>query len=119
MNIKHLKGKKAEDIATEFLIRNEFEIVGRNYHSRFGEIDIIATKDKMLHFVEVKFRKNNYHAGMSSISLKKQGKIIKTAEIFLYKHQEFSEFFTQFDAIIITDLSIPCINFLPDCFRPE
>ncbi len=48
------KGNLAEDKACKFLDENGFMIVERNFYSRFGEIDIIASKDEVLHFVEVK-----------------------------------------------------------------
>ncbi len=37
-------GKRGEDIAAEFLQRKGFSVVGRNYHSRWGELDLIAVK---------------------------------------------------------------------------
>jgi putative endonuclease len=48
-------GDKSEEIATGFLEKNGFVIVERNYYaSKLGEIDIIATKEDTLHFIEVK-----------------------------------------------------------------
>jgi len=50
-------GKYGEDIAKDFLIKNKYEILNTNYrYSRVAEIDIIASKDNILHFVEVKTR---------------------------------------------------------------
>ena len=37
-------GNKGEDYAVDFLLKNEYKILNRNYHSKFGEIDIIAEK---------------------------------------------------------------------------
>ncbi|MDE7448198.1 MAG: YraN family protein, partial [Helicobacter sp.] len=48
------KGNLAEDKAATFLRHNDFRIVARNFYTRFGEIDIIAIKKDVLHFVEVK-----------------------------------------------------------------
>ncbi|HTH93180.1 MAG TPA: YraN family protein [Candidatus Paceibacterota bacterium] len=47
-------GLKGEDIAVVFLMKHGFKIVDRNFHSRNGEIDIIAKKSKIYHFFEVK-----------------------------------------------------------------
>ncbi|KKR78712.1 MAG: hypothetical protein UU25_C0034G0006 [Microgenomates group bacterium GW2011_GWB1_40_9] len=47
-------GKKGEEIASEFLKNKGYEIVERNWRNKFGEIDIIAKKDNVLVFVEVK-----------------------------------------------------------------
>lgn len=48
------KGNKGEDIACTFLEGKGFSIVARNYLKRWGELDIVATKDKAIHFFEVK-----------------------------------------------------------------
>ena len=58
MNIGAL-GKKGEDMVTGFLMKNGHTILKRNYLCRFGEIDIIAKKEDILLFVEVKTRKEN------------------------------------------------------------
>src|SRR3989344_9569972 len=52
---KHNKiGEVGETIASNFLVRKGFFILDRNYRKKWGEIDIIAQKDKKLYFVEVK-----------------------------------------------------------------
>ena len=50
------RGKLGEDITADYLCKNGFEIVARNYHSRYGEIDIIAKNSEFIAFVEVKAR---------------------------------------------------------------
>lgn len=47
-------GKIGENITASFLMKQGFTIVGRNFAIRHGELDIIAQKDEVLHFVEVK-----------------------------------------------------------------
>lgn len=47
-------GEIGEDCACEYLERNGYKIVERNYLKKWGEIDIIAKKDKKLYFIEVK-----------------------------------------------------------------
>lgn len=47
-------GEIGENIATKFLVKHGFVILERNYTKKWGEIDIIAQKNKILHFVEVK-----------------------------------------------------------------
>jgi putative endonuclease len=50
-------GQKGEDIATKYLKRHGYKILDRNFRSRrWGEIDIVATKNDVLVFVEVKTR---------------------------------------------------------------
>lgn len=48
------KGKEAEEVACDFLRKKGFVILERNFYTRFGELDIIAKKDIVLYFVEVK-----------------------------------------------------------------
>lgn len=47
-------GDKGERIATKYLKKKGYKIIERNYLEKCGEIDIIALKDDILHFVEVK-----------------------------------------------------------------
>ncbi|HEY9583885.1 MAG TPA: YraN family protein [Candidatus Paceibacterota bacterium] len=48
------KGNKGEDVACFYLQKHGFFIEERNYRKKWGEIDIIAVKDGILHFIEVK-----------------------------------------------------------------
>ncbi len=96
------KGDLAEDIACEFLIKNGFRIVDRNFYSKFGEIDIIAIKNSILHFVEVKSGKN--FEPIYAITPKKLQRILKSVDYFLLKRDLDLEI--QIDAIIIKNDSI-------------
>lgn len=54
MNKDHQIGKLGEDMAVAFLVKRGFGILDRNYRKKMGEIDIIAQKDNIIHFCEVK-----------------------------------------------------------------
>lgn len=56
--MKHKTGKIGEQYAAEYLQKNGYKIVHQNLYTRFGEIDIVAYKDRRLVFVEVKTRKS-------------------------------------------------------------
>ena len=90
-----------EDLAINYLINNGLEIISRNYHSAYGEIDIIAVQEDTVIFVEVKTRSSNLQNAFNSVSKQKQNKIIKTAQIFLSKNQKFENLYTRFDVIAI------------------
>ncbi len=78
------KGNLAETKACEFLYDNGFTILEQNFYSRFGEIDIIATKDEVLHFVEVKSG-DDYEKAIQNITKSKVSKLIKTGDIYMKK----------------------------------
>ena len=95
------KGIFGEYTAQSYLQSKGFKIVNRNYISRYGEIDIIASKDDCLVFVEVKFRKRkSLVSGMESVDIRKQNKITKTALVYLSEINENLN--ARFDVIEIT-----------------
>ena len=47
-------GKIGENITETFLMKHGFTVIERNYRTRYGEIDIIAKKDNVMRFIEVK-----------------------------------------------------------------
>ncbi len=86
MNIKASKGKNAELMVAGFLRKNGCIIAKMNYHSRYGEIDIIAEDEKNVIFVEVKMRsKGAIMSPAEAVDVHKQRKIILTAQDFLVK----------------------------------
>lgn len=87
----YLSGLKGEDEAEVFLKTQGFSIVERNFHSKFGEIDIIAKKDEVLHFIEVKSTDGDYEASYR-LDHKKYQKILKTLNFYLLKNGLKSDF---------------------------
>ncbi|MBQ2678560.1 MAG: YraN family protein [Firmicutes bacterium] len=80
---KHL-GIKGEELACAVLKTRGYEIIARNYITRIGEIDIIALKDRVVVFCEVKTRiAGMFGDGRDAVDARKQNKIRKCAEIFL------------------------------------
>lgn len=56
----HLKtGRHGEELAVNWLVQQGYSIRHRNWKYSYYELDIVAEKDGMLHFVEVKTRRNN------------------------------------------------------------
>ncbi len=83
-DLRPVIGQAGEVYATKYLQLQGYKIIFRNYRCRTGEIDIIATKDDVLTFVEVKTR-YSLHTGrpVESVTFTKQQKIRRTAQYFL------------------------------------
>ncbi len=77
-------GKLGEDIAVRFLANEGFRIIDRNYRSPSGEIDIIAERDDVLHFIEVKTRSTlGQFSPEDAVNLEKRRHIRRVARDYL------------------------------------
>ena len=84
MNKSNQHGITGEVIAAKFLTTKGYDIVALNYRSCYGEIDIIASNDEYIVFVEVKSREQDaYFLPREAVTKKKQKNIIKTAMQYL------------------------------------
>ncbi|OQX59911.1 MAG: hypothetical protein B5M52_01995 [Helicobacteraceae bacterium 4484_230] len=79
------RGDIAEERAVQFLRDSGFRIIDRNVSSRFGEIDIIALRSDILHFIEVKSALD-YELAIRNITPKKLQRILRTADVYMKKH---------------------------------
>lgn len=83
--VQHTIGRKAEEVAADFLQTQGFDIVERNWRTKLCEIDIVATKDGVTHLVEVKYRKTaEQGGGISAITPKKLKQMQFAARIWQY-----------------------------------
>jgi putative endonuclease len=84
---KRLFGDKGEKVAEDFLKRQGFHVLERNFSVRWGEIDIIAESlAKEIVFVEVKTRKSKtFGSAVEGISSQKVQRIIAAAYMYLEK----------------------------------
>ena len=100
-------GKLGEDIACDYLRKNGYKILARNFEiqvSRFlkSEIDIIAKKNGIFCFIEVKALKGNSEfLPEVKVNFAKKQKLIKTAEIWLNKNKISLDVKWQIDIISI------------------
>ncbi|MCR6594423.1 YraN family protein [Campylobacter insulaenigrae] len=81
----YILGIEGENLACIYLKNLGFEILERNFSSKFGEIDIIAIKNEILHFIEVKTTKGNYEVSYR-LDHKKYMKLVKTIKYYFMKH---------------------------------
>jgi putative endonuclease len=63
-------GKIGEAIAKTFLMKQGFTVIGQNYRTKYGELDIIARKDSVLRFVEVKSVKVRGCANLENLKVR-------------------------------------------------
>ncbi len=114
----NLRGRLWENMAAEFLKRQQVTILQRNVHSRFGEIDLICRHDEFLCFVEVRYRRQKDFGGSSeSVEHHKQRKIIATANWFLSKHPQYSVEPCRFDVVAISGVLPPRIEWIKNAFQ--
>lgn len=101
-------GQIGEDVACEFLEQKDFAILERNYTKKWGEIDIIAQKDKILYFIEVKsksvssldFVLNENSRPEENIHLWKIKRLRKVIETYLIS-KRLGAINWQFDVLIV------------------
>ncbi len=94
-----LFGDVSEDLATRFLEQEGYVVIERNYYARkLGEIDIIAQKDGVLHFIEVKSGRTDFEP-VYNFSPAKLRKVVNSAHYYLKsKHLDLP---FSIDALII------------------
>jgi putative endonuclease len=110
-------GKKGEDMAAEYLLKNGYKILERNWHNAHQEIDIIATKDNELAIVEVKCRTGNPMVEPQlAVNRNKQNLLIKAANAYI--KQKDLDVDTRFDIIAITLGSTVHIEHIEGAFYP-
>ncbi|GHU71553.1 UPF0102 protein [Clostridia bacterium] len=94
-------GRIAEDQASAFLQNRGYIVLDRNYHTRTGEVDIVARYGETVAFVEVKARGGSaYGYPREAVDRRKQSRVVKTASSWLYKHG-LDEANVRFDVIEI------------------
>ena len=98
MGITQIHGNLGENAACKHLKKNGYKILERNYRKRYGEIDIIAQKDDVYIFVEVKTRaETDYGMASEAVTKSKQQKLVRTAQFYIMEHKLDAAF--SFDVI--------------------
>lgn len=84
-------GKIGENLTEKFLLKYGFDVLERNYRTKYGEIDLIATKDNVLRFIEVKSVKVRDFRHIDTLTVRpednvthdKWSKLVISTEIYL------------------------------------
>lgn len=111
-------GKEGESIARMYLMQNGYEIIDQNYRCQKGEIDLIALKDDLIVFIEVKTRQSKeIQDPLLSVTKRKQKLIIKTADAYIKENDIDLE--ARFDIIsILTNKYESEIEHIDGAFYP-
>jgi putative endonuclease len=113
-------GRRAKELATQFLADQGLEILERNYRRRRGELDIVARDERVLVVAEVRTRASAAFGGAAaSVGWRKRQRITRTAQALLQQHPEFACLAARFDVLLVSDplSSAPGIEWLQHAFE--
>ena len=114
-------GRRAEQIALDYLLARDLKLVARNFRCRVGEIDLIMKHGTCLVFIEVRYRKpNRFATATLSVDSRKQKKLLRAAAFFLCRRPHFANHVVRFDVVALDGPSElrSTIQWLQDAFRP-
>lgn len=119
---KHLTlGKQGELLAKKYLIERHYEILATNYVHKRYELDIIALKDQILIFVEVKTRSTDiFGSPEDAVGFLKEKHITEASEGFILKNDDLKYTDIRFDIIsVIIKNNTTTVNHIEDAFFPR
>jgi len=94
-------GKKGEALAIDWFRQHGYEILHSNWRHSHYEVDIIASKDSVLHFIEVKARRSTqFGYPEESVGKKKMQNLMNAADEFLNQFPKWKRI--QFDVLSIS-----------------
>lgn len=80
-------GDFGEQFAADYLLKNGYSILSRNYRTPYGELDIVAQDGDTVVFIEVKTRSSaRCGTGFDAITPKKQATLLKCAQHYAEEH---------------------------------
>ncbi|GLR19134.1 YraN family protein [Portibacter lacus] len=112
-------GRQGEQMALDYLIANDYEVLETNYRYRKAEIDIIVRKDGVLIFVEVKTRSGlAYGPPESFVSEKKMELFMEAGYKFMDKINHDWEIRFDVISLLMGKNRLPQLKHLEDAFVP-
>jgi putative endonuclease len=97
----NVTGNTGEALAINYFTNLGYTLLHQNWRHSHWEVDVIASKQNVLHFIEVKTRKTKkFGLPEESVSKKKIQNLINAAEEYLYQHPQWKRI--QFDVLAIT-----------------
>ncbi len=100
MALHHHTGKQGEVLAAAYFIKNGYQVLFQNWRHKHWEVDIIATKNGTLYFIEVKTRTSlKFGFPEEKVDAKKIRYLINASEEFLFQNPQWQRI--QFDILSI------------------
>jgi putative endonuclease len=116
---KKILGREGEDRAAQFLKKQGYKILERNYSTPQGEIDLIALHRGEVVFVEVKTRTNDaYGAPELAVNPRKQQRMIKAALGYI-KYKKLHQVPCRFDVVAISAVTEQSIDVIENAFAMD
>ena len=116
MNTK-ITGNAGEEKAAQALLQEGYSIIERNYRTKGGEIDIIAVKDDVIVFVEVKSLPNGSPELLQNeLNRQKLQRIVKTSKRFLLNHRQYNNSYVRYDVMVIDMPGMPDVYHIENAF---
>ena len=114
------RGRRAEQLAAQFLRAAGCEILECNYRRRLGELDIVARVEGVLVVAEVRTRASAAYGGAAaSVNRAKQRRITRAAQQLLQQRSELAQLPVRFDVLIVNDPygAAPAIEWIQHAFE--
>lgn len=113
---KKQKGALGEEKTVAYLENKGYKILARNFRSKRGEIDIIATTNQDIIFVEVKNWDSYGIEGLEySINQNKKQRILETSNLFLWKNPQYNKKNLRFDVVLFNN-KLTDIHYIENAF---
>jgi putative endonuclease len=112
-------GKSGEDLACQELTRLGYSVLARRYHTRVGEIDIVAREGPVVAFIEVKTRSSDrYGHPAEAVTFWKQRRIGQMARHYLMRFH-LADVLCRFDVVCVWTRpgEAPRVELIRDAFR--
>ncbi len=110
-------GDIGENSVAEFLKKRGYTICATQFSCKYGEVDVIAQKDDVVAFIEVKTRRVAYFPIASVVNYGKQRKIIAAAQYYIVSKRIADKVFRFDVATVIINGADAAIDYIEDAFR--
>jgi putative endonuclease len=87
-DVRHVRGRRGEEIAAEHFERLGYEVLARNHRTRYGEVDLVVCDGEHLVFVEVKTRREGSGEPWENLHELKRSQVRRMAIAYLSERSD-------------------------------